>query len=333
MKTPQVILITIFLLVLPSTLCAQESSKWADAITRVETLLQKYIEKSDEMLRATDEFYAQSTISPLAYAGNACANCYWPEHQCAILGRMLGKETLIEHLEPPLAPLSAPLSEVWSAAQSLDQWIFTAKRLVALSDEERSNVWNLECVGEFGIPPDAFDTAAVGTANFRVDGTFLWVYGDIIDGFYSDLISALEAYPNVRTVGLGSGGGSVREAVMAGAEIRRRGLTTQLTGPCLSACPLVFMGGVSRYVMRPFPTFGFHQVYSEDGALPLSHSIYGAIADYARFMGVDGDWIVTQMKRAGPEEMNYQGDEFEERTEICLRGLVTGYQGFGAGRC
>jgi hypothetical protein len=323
---------TLFL-ALASLVTAQESKSWPDTIANVEALLEQYIQKSDELLREEDEDYRLNGGHPLNYFGVSCANCYWPEHQCAILGRMLGKAELIKHLEKPLPPLTSTLGEVLPTAESLDQWVFTAKRLLGESNEKRASIWNLECVGNFGIPSNAVDDQGLDSVSFRQDGAHLWVYGDIVQGFYEQFVEVLNQNPEVTTVGLGSGGGSVRDAILAGSEIRKRGLNTQLIGPCLSACPMVFIGGVSRNVMRPFPPLGFHQMYSEDGAVPLGDQTYQLVADYAWSMGVDGTWFVLQMAAAEPTDMNMQGDDLAERDELCVRGAVTWYQGIGSTLC
>lgn len=313
---------------------AQASEQWLNVISDVENKLEEYIQKSDKLLRLEDELYASINVGPLVYAGNACANCYWPTHQCAILGRMLGEKELIFHLEKPLPPITASLGDVWSAAESLSQWVYTAKRLLALPSEERAAVWNLECVGSFGIPMAAFNVSGRGALSMRVDGSYLWIYGDITDGFYGELVKVLDRHSEIQTVGLGSGGGSVRDAILSGQEIRKRGLNTQLTGPCLSACPLVFIGGKSRNVMRPFPIFGFHQIANVDGEpIRCNDPVYDDVLEYSLFLGVDGEWVVDKMCSAAPHEMNNQGHTIEERDQLCRTGVVTWYQGVGATLC
>ena len=322
-----------FIIVLSSASTAQDAEQWPNAISNVESMLEDYIQHADELLRSEDDFYASINTSPLAYAGNACANCYWPTHQCAILGRMLGKKEFIAHLEEPLPPLTAPLDDVWTTAVSLSQWIYTAKRLLATPLEKRANIWDLECVGSFGIPSRAYSGVGLETADMSVDGTYLWVYGDIKDGFYDEFVSVLDRHPEVSTVGLGSAGGSVADAILSGIAIRKKGLNTQLTGPCLSACPLVFMGGKERYVLRPFPVFGFHQMSVNSASVPCNDPAYDELRDYALTMGVDGNWIVQKFCSAAPHEMNMQGDTIAERDQICSTGLVTWYQGIGATLC
>lgn len=309
---------------------ASDDFTWPTAILNVELLLDEYLRKSEELAEAEGRDFP---LRPLASLGNACANCYWPEHQCAILGRMLGRSAAISQLEPPLTPLTAPLDDLLSQAQSLDQWLFTANRLVEAAEAERANIWNLECVGSFNISLDEYDPRGEGSISFQLDGPYLWIYGDVVEGFYEQLTSMLDAHPEVQIVAIGSAGGSVRDAVLAGSEIRLRGLSTQLSGPCMSACPLVFMGGIKRYVLRPFPEFGFHQVSDDNGAIPFDDPTYDVVFEYADAMGVSGDWILQQFLSASPAEINIVGDTEAERDNLCRSGLVTNYQGFGSTIC
>ncbi len=321
------------LLILPSGGVAKIPPTWAEAIADVEKLLQEYLRKSDELLRANDPRYAELNFTPLSYAGLQYRLWYFQEHQCAILGRMLAKAEYIGHLEPPQPPLSASLNEVWGAAMSLDTWVYTVKRLVELPIAERAQVWNLECVGKHGIPDKIWDHRGQGKVFMQVNGAYIDVYGDVVDGFYEQLLYVLNANPQVTHVSLGSGGGNVRDAVLAGYEIRKRGLSTQLSGPCYSACPLVFIGGERRIVMRPFPSLGFHRMYNDDGPLPLDDRFYDLVAVYAKEMGVDARWLISQMYKALPEDMNILGDNLTERDELCRRRIVTGYQGIGSRVC
>ena len=312
------------------SLKAEKRTSWLDAISSVEVLLDGYLQQAEDLAEAEGRDFH---LGPLASLGNACANCYWPRHECAILGRMLGRSAAISQLEPPLTPLTASLDDLLFQAQSLDQWLFTANRLLETPEALRANIWNLECVGNFGISLEEYDARGEGAASFEVTGQFLTIYGDVVEGFYEQLTSILDAHPEVQIVAIGSAGGSVRDAVLAGSEIRLRGLSTQLIGSCMSACPLVFMGGVKRYVLRPFPTFGFHQVSDNGGAIPFDDPTYSVVVEYVDVMGVSGDWILRQFLSALPEDMNVVGDTQAERDDLCRHGLVTNYQGFGSTIC
>lgn len=73
-----------------------------------------------------------------------------------------------------------------------------------------------------------------------------------------------------KTVSLHSPGGSVRDALAIGRMVRGRNFDTQIVADavCFSACPYVFMGGVSREVAED-GALGVHQHYfEEDTILP-----------------------------------------------------------------
>ena len=70
---------------------------------------------------------------------------------------------------------------------------------------------------------------------------------------------------NLVIVNFDSTGGDVRAAVQLGRIIRRHNATTRLmTGDCLSACVLAFVGGSDRYALHTKPRFGIHTPYSID---------------------------------------------------------------------
>jgi hypothetical protein len=186
----------------------------------------------------------------------------------------------------------------------LDSWVAAARRAVSMSESQKKSLWNLECVGNHGIPTDGFLSEPGLVGEFTVNEDTLLVYGDIDSGFFHRFVSTLDANPGVRVVALGSAGGSVVDAIMSGLEIRRREMNTTLHGPCFSACPLVFAGGAERTIwMGPGPHLGFHQVYTSAGAVPLSDEIYQEIALYLAAMGVDAQVVIRWMASAGPGEM------------------------------
>lgn len=114
----------------------------------------------------------------------------------------------------------------------------------------------------------------------------------------------------------------------AGAVIRARGLNTQLFGICMSACPLVFLGGVERNIFRFSERFGFHKVSSEGNAVPISDSIYNDIATYVSVMGGNADLFVETMQSYEPHDMG-QVTPYEE----CQMGLGNWWQGYPRGVC
>ena len=242
-------------------------------------------------------------------------------HRCAILGRRLGKIDAVAELEDvDLPPLNEALSgyDAVNIGSSLANWVREAERALDQTETEQINTWNLDCVGSWvaadaGIRHDAPEAAFDGGA----------VYGDIDSGFFERFLAHLNANPNIDQIALGSGGGSVKDAILAGREIRRRGIETTLYGNCYSACPLVYVGGTNRTIWAEVKhDLGFHRLSLADGtALPDDHEFYGLIADYLEDMGVDSATYIGWMQSAGPESM-FTPDPWT----LCDAGIATWVQ-------
>lgn len=293
---------------------ASQTTSWGAAIEAVE-------EKADEYWNYGAQHGAETNL------GTGVNELDIPRHECAILGRMLEKIELIAHLEEMEQPeLTEDMSEeeiqdLMYLSLSLNNWAHTAKRLLKLSETEKKQVWNLNCVGRMEIPSSASFELEDGGATFRQDGDTLFVLGDIELDFSTQLRQWLTAHPETKVVILGSGGGNVREAILAGAEIRSRGLDTTLNQNCYSACPLVFLGGRNRTIWSPYPTLGFHQVSINGEPIPLDSEIYELIAGYTAEMGADPRFIIASMFAALPDEM------FEpDLDSLCASNVTTWIQ-------
>jgi uncharacterized protein YecT (DUF1311 family) len=106
-------------------------------------------------------------------------------------------------------------------------------------------------------------------AEFRVlkfDGTmsFVTFSGEITDGDANKFVGIVGNLDKA-TIILNSPGGVVREALEIGAEIRLRNFATMVTpdGECYSACGLLWLSGVRRY-MSASSKVGFHAAYREE---------------------------------------------------------------------
>lgn len=265
------------------------------------------------------------TLDPMSRPGTALNGIGHDQHICAIVGRMLGFREEISLAEtfkdPPLTKDADPF-ELMTHSMFLDSWVAAAKRAIAMTRNQQASLWNLECVGKHGIPVTALITDPSIKGEFSLLDETLVIYGDIDSGFYERFMQALVDFPQAKTVAMGSAGGSVRDAILTGYEIRNRGLSTTLHGPCFSACPLVFAGGVSRTIwMGPGPHLGFHQIYNSSGALPLDHTAYQAVKIYLSEMGVDPSGVIAWMASATPDEI------FEPDLELlCKVGIATWVQ-------
>ena len=88
-------------------------------------------------------------------------------------------------------------------------------------------------------------------------GRVLELRGGFLFGIADDAREALEANPKVRRVRLNSGGGSLTEAQQIRALILERGLDTDSTTGCASACVSAYIGGRHR-LLRSSARLGFH---------------------------------------------------------------------------
>lgn len=267
---------------------------WTEAIDNVENTAKKYFDYAVE-------------VGGTSWAGTMYNGYKFQEHSCAILGRMLGHSDGIKHIEefeyPPMDARSDP-HDLLVFSISLDNWSAAARRAVKAKDHERINEWNLDCVGKFGISNALFMDNLRPNAEFKRQGNQLHVYGDIDQGFAERFETALNENPSITEVTLGSGGGSIRDAIMAGIMIRERSLDTTIYGNCYSACPLVFLGGARRVVWAAPYRLGFHQIYTGTGdAVPFDSPIYTLVAEYVISMGADPSQVLPWMYVAGPNEM------------------------------
>lgn len=232
------------------------------------------------------------------------------QHECSILGRLLDQHEFIQELEvfevaEPKEDMSEDeIFEMLISARMLENWAYTARRILDLSEDNQKAMWNLDCVGSHDIPATAYVAETKREAKFRVQGDVLYVLGDIVPGFSEDFAAQIASNPNIDTVALGSAGGSVYDALKAGQMIRTLGLNTMLSNNCYSACPLVFLGGVKRMIWSPYPTLGFHQMYTSNGdaASPVD-SGYKAIKEYVVSMGAEPKFVVSAMFAAAPSDM------------------------------
>lgn len=228
------------------------------------------------------------------------------EHTCYSLGMLLGLSANIRHLRFDrslrVARTSDEAHNLRVKAQSLDNFVSAADASLKESNDKRGITWNLDCSEKYGVGvQQKGDSTFYEVTN---GGRGIKILGGIEAGFTAKLRSTLERAPNAEFIALGSGGGSVAEAIASGRLIRSRGLATTIWNNCYSACPLVFLGGVKRHVHSPYPSFGFHQISTSAGAIPTSSPIYAHVADYTREMGASDQFVLGAMLRATPAQMH-----------------------------
>lgn len=229
-----------------------------------------------------------------------------PEHTCYSLGTLLGLESNVRRLRFDrrwhAAKTPAEANELRIKAQSLYNFVAAANASLKESADKRGIAWNLDCAQKYGVA-----LQQKGDATFYEvinGGKGIKILGAIETGFTAKLTATLARAPKAEFIALGSGGGSVAEAIASGRMIRSRGLATTIWNNCYSACPLVFLGGVERYVHSPYPSFGFHQISTPAGAIPKSSPVYAHVGNYIREMGADDYFFLAAMLGATPAQMN-----------------------------
>lgn len=274
-----------------------------------------------------DDFEQRTSNLNLPFAGTAFNETGVSSFKCAALALGFRKTAIFERLSvvelPELAktPTDGDLQALSVTSIELNNRILSTEAVMDLPDRDRREVWNLDCVGNFGIGKDQFMPRIAPKAAFEMHGDQLQVLGDIDFGFFERFKTFLLAHPETKSVALGSGGGSVKDAIQSGLLIRSLRIETTLSANCYSACPLIFLGGVERTVWSPYPKLGFHQVSEGGNAIPFDSEIYRLIGNYAESMGAKKTSLMTFMHAAEPESMNYP-----DVWDLCKHGITTWVQ-------
>jgi hypothetical protein len=123
------------------------------------------------------------------------------------------------------------------------------------------------------------------------DGTEAEIVGGFKYGLTDDFIKILSASRSIKVVHLDSVGGRLGEGRRLYELIRERGLTTYVSGQCMSACTLAFAGGKERYLLKG-AVLGFHR-----GSFPGSREreLDSVQAAVFRQAGFDGNFIQTAL--------------------------------------
>ena len=132
--------------------------------------------------------------------------------------------------------------------------------------------------------------------SFEIKGETLTLTGQIADGDAARLADYLKTNPQTLShIRLNSPGGSVRDALIIGREIRENTYDTLMgaTDICLSACPYVLAAGTNRTIHEDAQV-GVHQHYfGTNSALPAFLAVediqrgQGEVMAYLDEMGVD----------------------------------------------
>ncbi len=121
-------------------------------------------------------------------------------------------------------------------------------------------------------------------------GTEMEYSGRIAFGASGALRSALNDNSAVKVLHLLSNGGSVYYARQLRYLVHDRGLITVVDAHCLSACALVFLGGVERY-MTPGAKLGFHRETAEGASQAEIDMVEESDAQFMRAMGISDAFV------------------------------------------
>jgi len=134
--------------------------------------------------------------------------------------------------------------------------------------------------------------------------TTINISGIIELGEYSRFMAVITASnPTKATVTLHSLGGKIDDAMKIGREIRAREWTTTVINTCQSACALIWVAGVTKYL--PVRTsVGFHQPYLSETDKTVSIGGVARIGAYLNNLGY-GDTTINFSVSEPPNRMRW----------------------------
>ncbi|CAM5405538.1 hypothetical protein FALB51S_02267 [Frigidibacter albus] len=170
---------------------------------------------------------------------------------------------------------------------------------------------------------------------FGRDGEAMTLIGQIAPGDaqrFTEFIEAQRAAGARPTaLGLDSSGGSVADALAIGRQVRALAMVTSVgkSAVCLSACPYILAGGVSRSA-DPAAVVGVHQHYfGENTLLPAFLAVedvqrgQGAVIEYLDEMGVDAMLMAPALKTP-PDEIYILDAEDLRRYRLVTEAIDDG---------
>jgi hypothetical protein len=130
-------------------------------------------------------------------------------------------------------------------------------------------------------------------ADVEILGGQVILSGEILDGDAQEFQISVDGLPAGTIVRLQSPGGLTAEGIAIGRTIREMQFVTYAPyGPCASACGLIWLGGVERWV-NSNAKVGFHQAHTEDaGKLHTSGVGNALVGAYMNELGYSDDAIV-----------------------------------------
>jgi hypothetical protein len=129
--------------------------------------------------------------------------------------------------------------------------------------------------------------------------TAILIKGEIESGDAHDFVRRTDGKQRVLVV-LSSPGGAIRDALTIAAQIRTKGFTTTVADQCVSACALVWLSGVRRY-LNSNARVGFHAAYVMKNGVPVETGMGNAeVGAFLAHLGLSREAI--QFVTAAPPE-------------------------------
>lgn len=154
-------------------------------------------------------------------------------------------------------------------------------------------------------------------SEISVDGDKLVFTGDI-DVHDEETVAQLLMDHSIRDFDIESRGGDVYSAMQIGRLVRKYKLNTIASGPCLSACTIIFIRGKERR-LEDDGEIGFHRAVNlETGqAVDVDDGLYNRITIYAWGSGVDPIRFVQWMTYADPSGIYIPSED-----ELCSANIL-----------
>ncbi|WP_077033563.1 RDD family protein [Pelomonas sp. KK5] len=173
----------------------------------------------------------------------------------------------------------------------------------------------LPSAGEYFKMARGIDPIGQARMALSADGRSLQLEGPIGMGDAARLGTLVATAPGLRTVELDSPGGRLAEAERMVDLLKARGVATRATGPCESACTLVFLAG-SKRELRPEGRLGFHRASSGSYNPVFDEMATQHLLKVYRGMGLPEDYI-ERTAHTSPRSMWYP-----EPDDLAARALI-----------
>lgn len=161
--------------------------------------------------------------------------------------------------------------------------------------------------------------SSANSADLEIIGGQVILSGEIADGDAVRFQNSTEGLPAGTIVRLQSAGGLAADGIAIGRTIREREFITYAPyGFCASACGLIWLGGVERWI-NPNARVGFHQVYTANGEQRQTSGVGNALVGaYMNQLGYKEEAIgfATVMQ---PEEMAWLDSEVAAQVGLDFR--------------